>query len=223
MSVQNGESGMRSLHVFVTPFPHHLDFFFFLFQVKRDCPSLLPEFEPGDTMFFHSNVLHRSGVNNSERKRRVLAIAYNRKTNDPVTPHHHPNYTPLHKVCTMLGGHRESWVESFMFQKWQNLNEMDLSSFFLALEFEHEPVLLLDEPFLLSSLSQELYIVLIASQSHCQTSIKPSVEGKDKHNLPMEFFWFLPSLGDHPISASSHDLPEYIGTATFNPPIPGQN
>ena len=54
--------------------------------------------EAGDALFFHSNVLHRSDKNDSDRRRWAFLIAYNRTSNNPVYPHHHPQYTKLEKV-----------------------------------------------------------------------------------------------------------------------------
>jgi len=56
------------------------------------------EAEPGDTLFFHSNLLHASGPNTSERPRWSLILAYNARHNDPYKDSHHPRYTPLAKV-----------------------------------------------------------------------------------------------------------------------------
>ena len=54
--------------------------------------------EAGDALFFHCNVLHRSDKNDSDRRRWAFLIAYNRASNNPVYPHHHPQYTKLEKV-----------------------------------------------------------------------------------------------------------------------------
>ncbi len=56
-------------------------------------PLVEVEMEPGDALFFHSNVLHRSDQNQSDHKRWAFLIAYNRASNDPVIVHHHPQYT----------------------------------------------------------------------------------------------------------------------------------
>ena len=53
---------------------------------------------PGDVLFFHCNMLHTSAANNSAQRRWVLISCYNGRSNDPVMAHHHPGYTPLHKV-----------------------------------------------------------------------------------------------------------------------------
>jgi hypothetical protein len=56
------------------------------------------EAEPGDTLFFHSNLLHASGPNTADRPRWTLILAYNTRHNDPYRDSHHPRYTPLSKV-----------------------------------------------------------------------------------------------------------------------------
>ncbi|XP_063966745.1 L-proline trans-4-hydroxylase-like [Lytechinus pictus] len=53
------------------------------------------ELNAGDGIFFHCNLLHCSSANNSDRRRWSFILAYNRKDNDPVIPHHHPQYTPM--------------------------------------------------------------------------------------------------------------------------------
>ena len=54
--------------------------------------------EAGDALFFHSNLLHRSDQNKSEKARWSLIYCYNAARNDPYKTAQHPNYTPLHKV-----------------------------------------------------------------------------------------------------------------------------
>ena len=56
------------------------------------------EMEPGDTLFFHANLLHRSDKNNSEHPRWSMIVCYNAARNDPYKESHHPRYTPLKKV-----------------------------------------------------------------------------------------------------------------------------
>lgn len=55
------------------------------------------EMEPGDSLFFHCNLLHRSDQNCSPNPRWVLICCYNAARNDPYKQHHHPNYSPLEK------------------------------------------------------------------------------------------------------------------------------
>ena len=56
------------------------------------------EMEPGTGLFFHSNLLHASAANLSERSRWSIICCYNAARNDPYKDSHHPRYTPLHKV-----------------------------------------------------------------------------------------------------------------------------
>lgn len=56
------------------------------------------EMAPGDTVFFHSNTLHRSDQNRSENPRWSMICSYNAARNDPYRDSHHPRYTPLVKV-----------------------------------------------------------------------------------------------------------------------------
>lgn len=56
------------------------------------------EMDPGDALFFHSNILHRSDQNRSDKSRWSLICCYNAARNDPYKEAHHPSYTPLHKV-----------------------------------------------------------------------------------------------------------------------------
>ncbi len=54
------------------------------------------EMKPGDAIFFHSNLLHRSDRNESERPRWSLICCYNTRHNDPfLREGRHPNYSPL--------------------------------------------------------------------------------------------------------------------------------
>lgn len=56
------------------------------------------EMEPGDALFFHCNVLHRSDRNASPNPRWSLICCYNAARNNPYRESHHPSYTPLSKV-----------------------------------------------------------------------------------------------------------------------------
>ncbi len=53
---------------------------------------------PGDALFFHANLLHASGRNDSEFPRWSMICCYNARSNDPYKDSHHPRYTPLQKV-----------------------------------------------------------------------------------------------------------------------------
>jgi ectoine hydroxylase-related dioxygenase (phytanoyl-CoA dioxygenase family) len=56
------------------------------------------EMGPGDALFFHSNLLHRSDQNKSENPRWSLICCYNTRANSPYKPSHHPAYEKLEKV-----------------------------------------------------------------------------------------------------------------------------
>lgn len=56
------------------------------------------ELEPGDTLFFHCNVLHRSDSNNSNSSRWSLISAYNLVSNKPYMNEPASCYTPIAKV-----------------------------------------------------------------------------------------------------------------------------
>jgi ectoine hydroxylase-related dioxygenase (phytanoyl-CoA dioxygenase family) len=54
------------------------------------------EMAPGDSLFFHANLLHRSDKNESDHARWSLICCYNTRHNDPYfTGGRHPNYAPL--------------------------------------------------------------------------------------------------------------------------------
>jgi ectoine hydroxylase-related dioxygenase (phytanoyl-CoA dioxygenase family) len=54
------------------------------------------EMDPGDAVFFHGNLLHRSDQNASDQSRWSLICCYNTRHNDPfITEGRHPNYSPL--------------------------------------------------------------------------------------------------------------------------------
>jgi len=67
-------------------------------QILARMPVEHAEMEPGDGLFFHSNVLHRSDQNRSQNRRWTVLMCYNAARNDPYLEHHHPRYTPLAKV-----------------------------------------------------------------------------------------------------------------------------
>jgi ectoine hydroxylase-related dioxygenase (phytanoyl-CoA dioxygenase family) len=56
------------------------------------------EMEPGDALFFHCNLLHRSNQNRSPNPRWSLICCYNAARNNPYKESHHPRYTPIQKV-----------------------------------------------------------------------------------------------------------------------------
>jgi ectoine hydroxylase len=56
------------------------------------------ELDPGSAILFHSNLLHASGPNLSERPRWSIICCYNAAHNDPYKDSHHPRYTRLEKL-----------------------------------------------------------------------------------------------------------------------------
>jgi len=67
-------------------------------EIKKICEHLFVELSPGDALFFHSNLLHTSAQNLSDKRRWSMICAYNTKKNNPVWQHHHPKYHRLEKV-----------------------------------------------------------------------------------------------------------------------------
>ncbi|MBL8344841.1 MAG: phytanoyl-CoA dioxygenase family protein [Rubrivivax sp.] len=61
-------------------------------------PHVHVEMAPGDALFFHANVMHRSDANRSPNRRWTVLFCFNTAANDPLIEHHHPRYTPLAKV-----------------------------------------------------------------------------------------------------------------------------
>ena len=65
---------------------------------KQCCALVFAELDPGDVIFFHSNLLHKSSQNLSDNRRWSLISAYNNKANNPLRKHHFAQYHPLNKV-----------------------------------------------------------------------------------------------------------------------------
>ncbi len=57
------------------------------------------ELQPGDALFFHCNLLHRSNANLSDHSRWSLISVYNRVTNKPYKEEPASCYTPIEKVA----------------------------------------------------------------------------------------------------------------------------
>jgi ectoine hydroxylase len=67
-------------------------------EAKKVLDLVHVELEPGDAVFFHCNILHRSDRNASPNPRWSLICCYNAARNNPYKESHHPRYTPLSKV-----------------------------------------------------------------------------------------------------------------------------
>ncbi|MCA9192274.1 MAG: phytanoyl-CoA dioxygenase family protein, partial [Planctomycetales bacterium] len=63
--------------------------------VLERCSVEYVEMQPGDGVFFHGNLLHRSDQNTSPDPRWSLICCYNTRKNDPYKPSRHPGYRPL--------------------------------------------------------------------------------------------------------------------------------
>jgi ectoine hydroxylase len=67
-------------------------------EMKKRLDLVYVELDPGDAVFFHANILHRSDQNKSNHSRWTLICCYNAARNDPYKDSHHPRFTKLHKV-----------------------------------------------------------------------------------------------------------------------------
>ncbi|MFM7698641.1 MAG: phytanoyl-CoA dioxygenase family protein, partial [Limnohabitans sp.] len=67
-------------------------------QMLKRLDLVYAELDPGDGLFFHANLMHRSDENSSDQRRWTVLFCYNAARNDPYLEHHHPGYTPLLKV-----------------------------------------------------------------------------------------------------------------------------
>ena len=64
--------------------------------IRQRCQVDYCEMGPGDALFFHSNLLHRSDANQSGDIRLSLICCYNTRHNDPfVRGGRHPNYSAM--------------------------------------------------------------------------------------------------------------------------------
>jgi ectoine hydroxylase len=80
-------------------------------QILQRLPLVYVEMDPGDVLFFHANMLHRSDRNRSDQPRWSMICCYNARSNDPYLESHHPRYTPLVKVPD--GAIREAGARRF--------------------------------------------------------------------------------------------------------------
>src|SRR5580698_4827082 len=67
-------------------------------EALKVLPLVYVEMSPGDILYFHANLLHRSDQNRSDNPRWSMICCYNAARNNPYKEAHHPCYTPLHKV-----------------------------------------------------------------------------------------------------------------------------
>src|SRR5262249_41116228 len=67
-------------------------------EILNVLPLVYVEMDPGDVLFFHANLLHRSDQNRSANPRWSMICCYNAARNNPYKESHHPRYTPLQRV-----------------------------------------------------------------------------------------------------------------------------
>ena len=96
-------------------------------------PLLHVAMEPGDALYFHANLLHRSDRNESENPRWSMICCYNAARNDPYKDAHHPRYTPLIKVpdTAILAAGAKRFADSHEDVAWLDINR-DASATTLA-------------------------------------------------------------------------------------------
>merc|ERR1719400_1718847 len=94
-------------------------------MARKRYPDVFVELQPGDAVFFHSNLLHTSAQNHSTMRRYSMIIAYNQRINNPLKDHHHASYNPLVKVedsalmeCTTM----KSTIEKTYFDPSEDLS-----------------------------------------------------------------------------------------------------
>lgn len=67
-------------------------------EARKRMELVYVEMQPGDSLFFHSNTLHRSDSNRSDAARWSLISAYNLLRNKPFKGDNTSSYTPIKKV-----------------------------------------------------------------------------------------------------------------------------
>ncbi|MBC8156351.1 MAG: phytanoyl-CoA dioxygenase family protein, partial [Bacteroidetes bacterium] len=67
----------------------------FVEQASERCELVYVDLKPGDTLFFHANILHRSDANNSDKPRWSIISAYNLSHNVPFREKHLSCITPV--------------------------------------------------------------------------------------------------------------------------------
>jgi len=71
-------------------------------EAKKRYELVYCAMKPGDALFFHSNLLHASARNDSDKPRWSMICCYNARGNNPYKESHHPRYTPLKKVADAM-------------------------------------------------------------------------------------------------------------------------
>jgi hypothetical protein len=94
-------------------------------EAEKVLDRVYVEMEPGDVLFFHANLLHRSDQNKSDRPRWAMICCYNAARNNPYKEHHHPRYTPLSKVpdSAILEAGLRRFSDSFSDVAWMKTED----------------------------------------------------------------------------------------------------
>jgi ectoine hydroxylase-related dioxygenase (phytanoyl-CoA dioxygenase family) len=87
-------------------------------EARKRLELFYVEMNPGDTLFFHSNLLHRSDSNRSDSARWSLISAYNLISNKPFKGDNTSSYTPIEKVpdSSILQGQSHGISEAVNFK-----------------------------------------------------------------------------------------------------------
>lgn len=70
----------------------------FVAEAEKECELVYVELKAGDTLFFHSNILHRSDANLSDKPRWSVISAYNLSYNKPFREKHMSCIEPVQVV-----------------------------------------------------------------------------------------------------------------------------
>ena len=71
----------------------------FVTAAEKVCELVYVELQPGDVLFFHSNILHRSAANTSDKSRWSIISAYNLSYNVPFREKNLSCIEPIKKVA----------------------------------------------------------------------------------------------------------------------------
>ena len=71
-------------------------------EAMKTMELIYVELEPGDTLFFHGNLLHKSDANKSENARFSLISAYNLASNKSFMNEPEASHTPIEKVSNEM-------------------------------------------------------------------------------------------------------------------------
>src|SRR6202000_844545 len=105
-------------------------------EILKRLDLVYVEMEPGDALFFHPNLLHRSDQNRSADPRWSMICCYNAARNNPYKESHQPRYTPLVRVpdSAILEAGLKSFADSTEDVAWLE-DKKDRSARIL----EHQP------------------------------------------------------------------------------------